>query len=43
MAQRMFGFLGRLTGGGADVENDEDEEFDVIDVEPLPSGEDEEE
>jgi tetratricopeptide (TPR) repeat protein len=39
MAQRMFGFLGRLTGGGADVDYDEeDEEFDVIDVEPLPAG-----
>jgi tetratricopeptide (TPR) repeat protein len=43
MAQRMFGFLGRLTGGGADLEYDEDEEFDVIDAEALPSGEDQEE
>ena len=40
MAQRMFGFLGRLTGGGADLEYNEDEAFDVIDAEPLPSGED---
>jgi hypothetical protein len=43
-AQRMFGFLGRLTGGGGDVEYDEeDEELDVIDAEALPSGEDQEE